>query len=1635
MVRGSCNRLIVLLVIISPIFFFNYSLDSTHLLDNIEDIELPFEENNKSKRRLAQVHPMFVGQRNSYRVLADPITIINNNDFTSAGFSGTGTQEDPYVLNDTLIISDGPQTGIYIQNTDAYFKIENVTISGTVTPPTNIDGIRLNNVANGLINNNNITFGDSGITLYYSQNNTISHNLVSNQNKYGITITAASHYNLVKENTVTENGEYGILVSSYLGSSMFNIVEKNTIKNDVNGIHIKGSNNTVIENSVMENDVGIQIYGGHNNTISNNLVADQIDYGIYLCATSSYNYVERNTISENNEYGIVITYYAGASNFNIIEKNTIINHTRGIRLWGVHNNSLIENTILNCSSYGIEIIAGSQNNIVIKNTLSDAPHGIRISYYLGACAFNFLEKNTVKNCETYGISLDGVYNNTVTLNSFFNNSGYGLYLSSESYNNTVNWNTFLHNNAGGPQAYDGGVRNSFAYNHWNDLLTPDDDNDGFVDVAYELGEKINPALLFDGVDDRIDTVDFALNNNFTIELWAYISDPGQTQYMIGKHDAGAINKVLFGTLNNQYDIYYNLGGAGYIIRIDYLYDQGWEHLALVGSANSTHTNVTFYRNGDVLDHRTLVGRLNDAPGISGLPWTIAHEYDPGPTPSDHFTGMLDEIRFLNKSLTAADIQADYFVGGNGYAVQSDTVAWYHFDENVGTSATDSSGNGNTGTIYGGASWISGLPRKNTALYFDGIDDYVDTTDFALKDNFTVELWTNPTSNTPAGDDYLVAKNFPITQNRFLIGIGERSGAGHYIVFINGIGWTTPGATTGWQHLAVVCVANNTHTNVTIYKNGAFLDQTTFATVLGDVTGGYAWSFGQEWDTSRSNYYQGKLDEIRFLNRSLTANEVNEDYLVGGGWYPVRSETVAWYHFEENTGTNTIDSSGNSNNGTITGASWDSGTPIYIIQDDFPRIAPIWINENSDLPYFADKGSGTQNDPYILDGFDFSCDTSDIVHIENTNAFFILRNSQLNGSPYVVGIRLVNTTNAVLANNSITYCDFGIFQSDSVNNTIIGNVIEGCNSYGICISTGENNSLISNRVTFNRYSGFKIQYSSNNLLESNDAEDNREGFYFSQCENQTLIWNKAYRNNVTGFYFSGTTNCTLINNTASQNTYGFYLYLNSKSNLLLNNEADRNEYCGFQISYYCDNNTLINNTATENQNLGFRVYQSNNNTFTDNIAQWNTQWGYLVFHSDFNILTTNKASDNGHVGFELMSSDHNYLEGNIARNSKEDGFALSSSRFNNLTENIAIDNIGVGIDLLYSYNNMIFSNIFLRNNETPQGYDLLEYNNIWSFNGQGNYWSDYSGNDSNNDGIGDTPYNITGNVIDPHPLFYAVHPSLSNLTIISDGNIVIEITDVDVIMTHDITWIPSTNLEPTNYVIYREHEVVETGYWFSEEQLLIPVDLTILEERKEYNYTLRVWDYSSNAATDSVMIAVRDTFPPELTNMTLLDFFIDEGEEKTISFTFRAMDDSLHLFKFYQDNVELASWTLLFNDYGEIDFERIAECWRPSTEEVTENIVVSLESLSVSSTSVNLVTTLTMDLSKLGGGTYNYNLTVQDYAGNIDWIVISVKIIGTSARDSPGWTTITVILAILSLIPIFSKRWRKKREEKNERRSE
>jgi parallel beta-helix repeat protein len=131
-----------------------------------------------------------------------------------------------------------------------------------------------------------------------------------------------------------------------------------------------------------------------------------------------------------------------------------------------------------------------------------------------------------------------------------------------------------------------------------------------------------------------------------------------------------------------------------------------------------------------------------------------------------------------------------------------------------------------------------------------------------------------------------------------------------------------------------------------------------------------------------------------------------------------------------------------------------------------------------------------------------------------------------------------------------------------------------------------------------------------------------------------------------------------------------------------------------------------------------------------------------------------------TGISLAESDQDIIENNIIQNNQK-GIQLGSSSTNNhIISNTIRDNSAYGI---YIVQNSI-SNVFSLNDFNGDGYSGNGQNakdsfiNLWSLDGQGNYWMDYNKYDNNSDGIGDTPYPIPGgNNVDDYPLGYFKQP--------------------------------------------------------------------------------------------------------------------------------------------------------------------------------------------------------------------------------------------------------------------------------------
>lgn len=130
----------------------------------------------------------------------------------------------------------------------------------------------------------------------------------------------------------------------------------------------------------------------------------------------------------------------------------------------------------------------------------------------------------------------------------------------------------------------------------------------------------------------------------------------------------------------------------------------------------------------------------------------------------------------------------------------------------------------------------------------------------------------------------------------------------------------------------------------------------------------------------------------------------------------------------------------------------------------------------------------------------------------------------------------------------------------------------------------------------------------------------------------------------------------------------------------------------------------------------------------------------------------KIFNNSGYGLEFIGRYQNRdtISGCQIYNNQQGGIYLGGSAYDwgysgqhIVRNNSCYNNNGIGISITPdNFGNIIYHNNFYNNTQNAYDYgsDALWFNTILQ---EGNYWSDYTGEDNNSDGIGDTPYNISG----------------------------------------------------------------------------------------------------------------------------------------------------------------------------------------------------------------------------------------------------------------------------------------------------
>jgi len=283
---------------------------------------------------------------------------------------------------------------------------------------------------------------------------------------------------------------------------------------------------------------------------------------------------------------------------------------------------------------------------------------------------------------------------------------------------------------------------------------------------------------------------------------------------------------------------------------------------------------------------------------------------------------------------------------------AELVGWWKLDDGSGTTAFDSSGNGNDGTLEGDPQWVEG--QLGGALEGDGNGDYIRVThsdSLDISDAVTVALWVyggippdQVICKGSGGGAWVASYSFRIDDDSSHVRqINFRGRVGTNADAINS---ASPIPQDEWTHIAITFDVSAQGNNQKIYINGQLdiesRSENPLSTNTDDLLIG-----ADAYDTTRW-HWQGMLDDIRIYNQALPEGQIQAIMLGAGASYPFASRPTpadGGMHFD-----------------TWVSLSWNPG--------DSAVSHDVYLGENFDDVNAGVEGTfqGNRTDTFFVAGF-------------------------------------------------------------------------------------------------------------------------------------------------------------------------------------------------------------------------------------------------------------------------------------------------------------------------------------------------------------------------------------------------------------------------------------------------------------------------------------------------------------------------------------------------------------------------------------------------------------------------------------------------------------------------------------------
>ncbi|MHA1671506.1 MAG: right-handed parallel beta-helix repeat-containing protein [Promethearchaeota archaeon] len=396
-------------------------------------------------------------------------------------------------------------------------------------------------------------------------------------------------------------------------------------------------------------------------------------------------------------------------------------------------------------------------------------------------------------------------------------------------------------------------------------------------------------------------------------------------------------------------------------------------------------------------------------------------------------------------------------------------------------------------------------------------------------------------------------------------------------------------------------------------------------------------------------------------------------------------------------------------------------------------------------------------------------------------------------------------NTIIHNNVDNNRKSGIYINSCDNNTIFGNEINNNINDGIYLDDSDDINIIGNRIhgsgciTTQSSTNTKEEWNVCNYISDPFIIDELGGGNFTWEQVSQFAWCSGDGSHSNPFNIEDLVidaqsigSCIRI-----ENSYTKYFII--QHSLLMNAQAIGGE-AGIVLDHV--HNGTLSHISIESNYAGIYLSYSKNILINNNGLDGNTGQGIVLFQSKQNQIIDNGQSSSLYYGLMLNSgSDNNTVSGNTFESNTGaathgDGIRILNSEDNKIINNTLIDNDkGIRIED-NSHDNVVSQNIienntvygalviadprishdnqfYLNSFSNPSAQNAYDNgtNTTWDNGSIGNYWSDYSGLDADDDGIGDTAHSLpgTGSGIDHFPIWDDGDDIVPIITIITPLN--------------------------------------------------------------------------------------------------------------------------------------------------------------------------------------------------------------------------------------------------------------------------